>query len=201
MCGYVGMYRDRRRGVWLTVGRNGLLAGLWTVGVGLCGLLRWLAAGWAGRREEGVEGRAGQAWRGGKMASSADCGGASTGGGGGTHLLPIASLNICCVADSRRQSNCYRKCQHFVTLFTPHLWYNMCRRAATKRPHNQKGIAIMMTGFSPQQLAAAALASEIAKLVSLSQWMSREDANEAMKQVEVLREQQLRIETQIEMGS
>ena len=57
-----------------------------------------------------------------------------------------------------------------------------------------------MTNFTSDQIAAAALAAEAAKLTSLQQWMSREDAAKAEGQIAELRKRQLEIETKIELG-
>ena len=57
-----------------------------------------------------------------------------------------------------------------------------------------------MTKFTTDQLAAAALAAEAAKLTSLQQWMAREEAKEAEKQIAELRKRQSDIETRIELG-
>lgn len=55
-----------------------------------------------------------------------------------------------------------------------------------------------MTQFTPDQLAAAALAAEIAKIVVLQQWMTRDEAAKAEKEIKALRQAQLDIEIKIE---
>jgi predicted GIY-YIG superfamily endonuclease len=57
-----------------------------------------------------------------------------------------------------------------------------------------------MTNFTSDQIAAAALAAETAKLIVLQQWMNREDAAKAEEQIAELRRRQLEIETKIELG-
>ena len=57
-----------------------------------------------------------------------------------------------------------------------------------------------MTKFSDDQIAAAAIAAEAAKLIVLQQWMSREEAEAAEKQIAELRQRQLAIEIEIEMS-
>ena len=57
-----------------------------------------------------------------------------------------------------------------------------------------------MTNFTNEQLAAAALAAEIARLVVLRQWMPRNEAEATEQQIVALRQRQLDIETSIEMA-
>lgn len=58
----------------------------------------------------------------------------------------------------------------------------------------------MKTKFTTEQLAAAFIAAEIAKIIVLQQWMTREEAADAEAEIRVLRKRQLDIETDIEMG-
>ena len=57
-----------------------------------------------------------------------------------------------------------------------------------------------MTNFTNDQMAAALIAAESAKLVVLQQWMTREEAKAADQEIATLRQRQLDIETRIEMA-
>lgn len=57
-----------------------------------------------------------------------------------------------------------------------------------------------MERFTNDQLAAAAIASKIAEIVVLQQWMTRDEAKRADQEIKVLRQRQLDIETAIEMA-
>lgn len=57
-----------------------------------------------------------------------------------------------------------------------------------------------MTNFTTDQIAAAAIAAEIAKLVVLQQWMTRDEAKRTDDEIAELRQRQLVIETRIEMA-
>lgn len=58
-----------------------------------------------------------------------------------------------------------------------------------------------MTGLSPQQLAVIAIAQELAKLIVMQQWANRGEAKRIEVQINALREQQLALETAIEMNA